>query len=89
MGPAKAVHDLVMLGSLPARVRRIYRLPWTPAHALAFKAAARAMRGARFALPGPAARGYSTAFFNLVAATEARRIASGRRTPQLRSAASG
>jgi uncharacterized protein (DUF2236 family) len=36
MQPAKRLHDLIMLGSLPPRVRRIYRLPWTPAHALAF-----------------------------------------------------
>jgi uncharacterized protein (DUF2236 family) len=86
MQPAKALHDLIMLGSLPARVRRIYRLTWTPAHALVFKAAARAVRTARFGLPRRAARGVNTGFFDLVAATEARRITHGRPTPQVRSA---
>jgi uncharacterized protein (DUF2236 family) len=84
MQPAKAVHDLIMLGSLPPRVRRIYRLAWTPAHALAFKAATLAVRGARLALPEVAARGENGGFFDLVAATEARRIANGRPTPQVR-----
>jgi uncharacterized protein (DUF2236 family) len=86
--PGKTVHDLIMLGSLPARVRRLYGLRWTPAHALAFGAAVRGVRAARIALPGRAARGPNTEFFDLVAATEARRIAKGRPTPQVPSAVS-
>jgi uncharacterized protein (DUF2236 family) len=86
MQPAKAVHDLIMLGSLPPRVRHIYRLAWTPAHAVAFTAAARAVRTARFALPGAVVRGDNAGFFDAVAATEARRIAAGRPTPQVRAA---
>jgi len=86
MQPAKALHDLIMLGSLPPRVRRIYRLTWTPAHALAFKAATRAVRAARLGLPARVARGENGRFFDLVAATEARRIGVGQPTPQVRSA---
>ena len=47
MQPAKRVHDLIMLGSLPARVRTLYRLRYTPAHAAAFALAVRAARSAR------------------------------------------
>jgi uncharacterized protein (DUF2236 family) len=81
--PVKRLHDLIMLGSLPPRVRRHYRLPWSPAHALAFAAATRSARVARRALPSSSARGRNTRTFELVAATEARRIAEGRPTPQL------
>ncbi len=39
--------NLLVIGSLPARVRKMYRLRWTPAHAAAYRAAAaRAPRGA-------------------------------------------
>jgi uncharacterized protein (DUF2236 family) len=81
--PAKRMHDLIMLGSLPPRARRIYRLRWTPAHALAFAVATRSARTARRALPSSSARGRNTRTFDLVAATEGRRIAEGRPTPQL------
>jgi uncharacterized protein (DUF2236 family) len=83
MQPAKRLHDVIMLGSLPPRVRRIYHLRWTPAHAAAFQAAVRTVRTARPALPAAAARGYNTRFFDGVADTEAWRIAHGRPTPQL------
>jgi uncharacterized protein (DUF2236 family) len=83
MQPGKRVHDLIMLGSLPAPVRRIYRLAWTPAHALAFDAVTRASRMAHPLLPSAVARGSNVAFFEGVADTEAWRIATGRPTPQL------
>jgi uncharacterized protein (DUF2236 family) len=83
MQPAKPVHDLLMLGSLPPPVRRIYRLPWTPAHAVAFQAAVRAARTARTLLPAPLTHGDNARFFDAVAGTEARRIAHGIPTPQL------
>jgi uncharacterized protein (DUF2236 family) len=81
--PAKRLHDLIMLGSLPPRVRRIYRLAWTPAHAVAFDVVTKALRLAHPALPGHVARGSNTSFFNGVADTEAWRIATGRPTPQV------
>ncbi len=85
--PAKRVHDLIMLASLPPRVRRIYRLPWSPAHALAAKAAIQAARIARRAAPAHVLRGRNARSFELVAATEARRLARGRSTPQVPSLA--
>ena len=79
--PFKRLHDLVMLGSLPPRVRRDYDLPWTRAHAVASKAAAQALRTARLALPDALAQGRCATFFDLVANTEASRIAHGKPTP--------
>jgi uncharacterized protein (DUF2236 family) len=83
MQPAKRVHDLIMLGSLPPRVRRIYRLPWTRAHAVAYLAVTRALRLTRRVLPAAVARGTNTRSFDEIANTEAWRIATGRPTPQL------
>jgi uncharacterized protein (DUF2236 family) len=83
MQPAKRLHDLIMLGSLPPRVRRIYRLPWTPAHALAFDVVTSALRLARPALPAQLARGSNASVFDGVAEIEAWRLATGRPTPQV------
>lgn len=79
--PFKRLHDAIMLGSLPPRVRRIYGLRWTRAHTAAFQTAARAVRAARPAMPESAARGRNTRFFDEVARIEAWRIAHGRPTP--------
>jgi uncharacterized protein (DUF2236 family) len=84
MQPGKRVHDLIMLGSLPERVRRIYRFAWTPAHAVAFEAVTRASRLAHPILPSALARGSNVTFFEGVADTETWRIATGRPTPQLK-----
>ena len=81
--PAKRVHDLIMLGSLPPRVRDIYGLPWTPAHAAAFRAAVIGLRAGRAVAPRLVTQGFNTRSFNLVAATERRRIARGKPTPQI------
>lgn len=81
--PGKAVHDLLMLGSLPPRVRELYGLPFSPAAQVAFRSAVAAIRGARRITPAPLARGWNTRSFNLVAATERRRIRSGAPTPQV------
>jgi uncharacterized protein (DUF2236 family) len=83
MQPFKRLHDIIMLGSLPRRVRRIYDLPWSPAHAAAFKAAVSAVRTGRTVLPGALSTGRNTYFFNSVADTEAWRIEHGRPTPQV------
>jgi uncharacterized protein (DUF2236 family) len=83
MQPFKRLHDLVMLGSLPPSVRRMYRLRWTPAHAAAFATAVYALRAARLALPRSVARGRNIRVFAGVARTEAWRIAHGRPTVQL------
>lgn len=81
--PSKRVHDLIMLGSMPPRVREIYGLSWSSRQATAFRVAVAAVRVGRRLLPARMARGYNTQFFAAVAATEARRIAAGKPTPQV------
>jgi len=81
--PAKAVHDLIMLGSLSPRVREIYGLPYTPRQRRAFRATVRAMRGVRPITPRVIREGYNTSSFRLVARTERRRLREGRGTAQV------
>jgi uncharacterized protein (DUF2236 family) len=81
--PAKAVHDLIMLGSLPRRVRELYGIPYTAGQARAFRATVRALRGVRPLTPRALRKGYNTGSFRLVARTERRRLREGRRTPQV------
>ena len=81
--PAKRVHDLVMLGSLPSRVRELYGLRYTPAHAAACMAALASARLARLIVPRALTRGSCIPEFEMVAATERRRIERGQATPQL------
>jgi uncharacterized protein (DUF2236 family) len=83
--PGKRVHDLIMLGSLPPRVRQMYGLRYTRGQQAAFRAAVATVRAGRRLTPGPLARGYNTRSFELVAKTERRRVANGRPTPQIRS----
>jgi uncharacterized protein (DUF2236 family) len=82
--PGKRVHDLLMLGSLPRRVRELYGLEYTPSQQAAFAATARAIRAARRMMPAPMARGWNTRSFDGVAKTERRRIEKGQPTPQIR-----
>jgi uncharacterized protein (DUF2236 family) len=82
--PGKRVHDLLMLGSLPRRVRELYGLDFTRAQQLAFGATVRAVRAARALTPTPLARGWNTRSFEGVARTERRRIEKGLPTPQVR-----
>jgi uncharacterized protein (DUF2236 family) len=87
--PAKRVHDLVMLGSLPPRVRELYGLSWSPARARAFALAVAALRTARAIAPPAVRQGSSATSYALVAATERRRIQRGAPTPQLPPVVSG
>jgi uncharacterized protein (DUF2236 family) len=80
---AKRVHDLIMAGSMPPRVRELYRLRFTRRDERAFRALARAVRTARPIVPARVARGSNTRSFDRVAATERRRIADGLPTPQV------
>jgi uncharacterized protein (DUF2236 family) len=82
--PAKRVHDLLMLGSLPPRVRELYGLGYTRSQRLAFAAVARALRAGRPLAPRRLARGWNTRSFEMVASTERSRIERGRPTPQVR-----
>jgi uncharacterized protein (DUF2236 family) len=81
--PAKHVHDLVMLGSLPPRVRELYGLSWSPAQARAFPLAVGMLRGLRTIAPASVRYGRNRLSFALVEKTERDRIARGKPTPQL------
>ena len=75
--PAMKVHNLVMLGSLPSRVREHYDLQWTPAHAIAFRAAVAALRAPRPITPRSMRTGANAEAFKMVAETERARIDAG------------
>ena len=81
--PAKAVHDLIMLGSLPDRVRELYGISYSRAQQRAFRAVVRGLRGARPLTPRTIREGYNTGHFRMVARTERRRLRRGDRTPQV------
>ncbi len=81
--PAKRVHDLVMLGSLPPRVRELYGLRYTPAHAAACHAALATARLTRPFAPRSLRRGSCVPAFEQVAAAERARIERGQPTPQI------
>jgi uncharacterized protein (DUF2236 family) len=81
--PAKAVHDLIMLGSLPARVRELYGISYSRRQERAFRAVVRGLRGARPVTPRSLREGYNTGHFRMVARTERRRLRRGDRTPQV------
>ncbi|MDX8153877.1 oxygenase MpaB family protein [Patulibacter brassicae] len=81
--PAMSVQDLVILGSLPERVRELYGLPYHPAQRALHGAVCAAARHARRVTPTRLATGRNTAVFRSVAAEEERRIRTGRRTPQV------
>jgi uncharacterized protein (DUF2236 family) len=82
--PGKRVHDLLMLGSLPPRVRELYGLSYSSAQAAAFEAAVRLLRTARRTAPRSLTRGPCARQFLMVAETERWRIEHGKRTPQVR-----
>lgn len=70
--PAKRLHDLVMLGSLPPRVRELYGFSWSPWQARAFPLAVVALRAARAAAPAAVRQGSCAPGYALVAETERR-----------------
>lgn len=81
--PAKRLHDLVLLGSLPPRVRELYGLSWSPAQARAFPVAVAALRGLRAVVPAAVRYGSCARSYAIVEKTERERIAHGKPTPQL------
>lgn len=81
--PAKRVHDLVMLGSFPPRVRELYGLGWTPVHGVAFRLTVLALRIARAVGPARVTRGPSGRSYDLVANVERNRLLMGIPTPQV------
>jgi uncharacterized protein (DUF2236 family) len=65
--------NLAVVGTLPPRVRRLYRIAWTPAHDAAFRTLALGTRMSRPLLPHDLRRGRSARDYELVARAEARR----------------
>ena len=73
--------NLIVKGTLPQRVRRIFGIRWTSAHETAFRSVAAAHRRARPAMPRAMRRGRNDYFFNVVTQRERRR--GGTQTPYL------
>jgi uncharacterized protein (DUF2236 family) len=67
--------NLAVMGTLPPRVRELYRLEWSPAREAAFQALARGARLARPLLPHDVRRGRSARDYEVVAAAERRAAA--------------
>jgi uncharacterized protein (DUF2236 family) len=74
--PALPAINLAVAGTLPPDVRRMYRLPWTPAHDAAFRSLAIGARLTRPVVPAALRRGACGRDYEAVARTEARRLRS-------------
>ena len=77
---ARDVHNLIILGSLPAVVRGHYGLPWSRRQQLAFEAACRGLKLGRPLSPAIVARGRNAVHYDNVAKAE-RRLAEAGRPP--------
>jgi uncharacterized protein (DUF2236 family) len=66
--------NLAVAGTLPPAVRRMYRLPWTPAHDAALRSLALGSRLSRPVVPDALKRGACARDYEVVARTEARRL---------------
>src|SRR3954452_16804604 len=73
--PVLPAINLAVVGTLPPRVRRLYRIAWTPAHDAAFMALTRGTRLARPLLPHDVRRGRSARDYEVVARAERRAAA--------------
>lgn len=78
--PQREVHNLVLTGTLPPRVRKMFGLRWTPFHEAAFRGIVTAARGARPVTPKRIRRGGNIGSFEMVAKTERSLVAAGRAT---------
>lgn len=77
--------NLVIKGTLPARVREIFEIEWSPAHEAASRAITATHRSARHAMPRPLRRGRNDYFFDVV--TQAERRRGGTPTPRFHTGA--
>jgi uncharacterized protein (DUF2236 family) len=82
MGPAQPlardVHNLIMLGSLPERVRELYGLEWNRFQQFAYETATRSLRASRPITPRALARGRNDVQFDNVARSEKRLFEAGK-----------
>jgi uncharacterized protein (DUF2236 family) len=76
--PQREIHNLVLTGTLPPRVREIFGLRWTPMHQATYRAIVAALRGARPVTPKRIRRGSNIASYDMVARTERKLVAAGR-----------
>jgi len=81
--PGVRVTNLLVVGMLPPPVRRLYGLPWTPAHALAWRGATRLARGSRHVVPERLRRGDNAELHRTVMRAERAVLARGGRTMDL------
>lgn len=81
--PGITVTNLVVRGLLPPGVRDLYGLRWTPAHELAFRGAAAAVRRTQGFVPDRIRFGGNRELHDLVVRTERDRIARGQTTIDL------
>jgi uncharacterized protein (DUF2236 family) len=72
--PALPAINLAVAGTLPPAVRRMYRLPWTPAHDAAFRSLVIGSRPSRPVVPAALKRGACARDYELVARTEAQQL---------------
>ncbi|MDX6582037.1 MAG: hypothetical protein QOI10_1221 [Solirubrobacterales bacterium] len=77
---SRRVHNLVLAGTLPSQVRKLFGVDWTPLHEAAFRSVVRGLRTARPVTPKRVRRGGNTASFEMVARTERELVAAGRTT---------
>jgi uncharacterized protein (DUF2236 family) len=73
--------NLIIKGTLPARVREVFGIRWSGAHERAFRSVTAAHRRARHAMPRPLRRGRNDYFFDVVTKAEKRR--GGTPTPRV------
>jgi uncharacterized protein (DUF2236 family) len=66
--------NLAVAGTLPPKVRRMYRLPWTPVHDAAFRSLVVGSRLSRPVLPAMLRRGACARDYEMVARTEAAQL---------------
>jgi uncharacterized protein (DUF2236 family) len=73
--PALEAINLAVLGLVPPRVRDLYGLAWDPAREAAFRALCASLRAGARITPGRIRRGSCVADYNVIARTEAERLA--------------
>jgi uncharacterized protein (DUF2236 family) len=73
--------NLIIKGTLPPRVRKIFGIGWSRAHETVFRAITAAHRQARRAMPRQVRRGRNDVFFDVV--TKAEHLRGGTATPEL------
>ncbi len=78
--PAMRVHNVVMRGALPSRVRSLYGLRYSALDAAAYRGAVATLRAPRAFAPESMRRGRNTRFFDDVADTERSRTERGKAT---------